>query len=65
MRKIDKYLRFTICLIVVATIIYTILQIIFKDVDFLEYYRAFIGIFGAPEIIGCVIIKVFNIKKGE
>lgn len=65
MSKITKFLVFTITVIILATIVYTVLQTIFPEIDYIQYYVAFVGIFGAPEILGCVVIKCFNIKKGE
>lgn len=65
MKKVTKFLIFTIVLIVLATIVFTILQTIFPEIDYAQYYICFVGVFGCPEILGCVIIKCFNIKKGE
>lgn len=63
MKKLDKYLLFTIFVIILSTIVYTILQTINPEIDYHSYYVSFIGVFGAPELFSCLIIKCFNIKK--
>ena len=65
MKKTDKYLIFTIALIIVATIVFTVLQLIFKEIELIEYYKTLVSLFGAPEILGCVVIKCFNIKNNQ
>jgi uncharacterized membrane protein YobD (UPF0266 family) len=64
LRGLDKYVIFCICLL----IIYTIAEFVTSTVTGVEKSTltlAVFGFFGAPEIIGCALIKIFKIKKGE
>ena len=64
LRGLDKYVIFCICLL----IIYTIAEFVTATVTGVEKSTltlAVFGFFGAPEIIGCALIKIFKIKKGE
>lgn len=64
LRGLDKYVIFCICLLIV----YTIAEFVTSTVTGVEKSTltlAVFGFFGAPEIIGCALIKIFKIKKGD
>ena len=63
LKGLDKYVIFSISLL----IIYTITEFVTATVTGVEKSTltlAVFGFFGAPEIIGCALIKIFKIKKG-
>ena len=63
LKGLDKYVIFSITLL----IIYTIAEFVTATVTGVEKSTltlAVFGFFGAPEIIGCALIKIFKIKTG-
>lgn len=63
LNKLDKYLVFSITILLIYTIVEQILSAKFgyeRSTLTTCFYAAFGG-----EILGCVVIKVFNIKNGE
>lgn len=64
LRGLDLYVIFSISLL----LIYTIAEFITATITGVEkstLTMAFFGFFGAPEIIGCALIKIFKLKKGD
>ena len=62
LRGLDKYVIFSIALL----ILYTIAEFVTATVTGVEKSTltlAFFGFFGAPEIIGCALIKIFKLKN--
>lgn len=61
--KLSLYLVFSFAHIDIMTIVILILSSIYPETDYTQYYITFCGIYGAIEIIGCVILKALNIKN--
>lgn len=61
--KLGKYLIFSFIHIDIMTIIVLVLSSLHPEVDYTQYYITFCGIYGAIEVIGCVVLKALNIKK--
>jgi len=59
---LDKYVIFSISILV----IYTIAEFITSTITGIEkssLTMAVFGFFGAPELIGCALIRIFKIKE--
>ena len=64
LKGLDKYVIFSISLL----IIYTIAEFVTATVTGVEKSTltlAVFGFFGAPELVGCALIKIFKLKRGE
>lgn len=64
LRGLDLYVIFSISLL----LIYTIAEFITSTITGVEkstLTMAFFGFFGAPELIGCALIKIFKLRKGD
>lgn len=59
---LDKYVIFSISILV----IYTVAEFISSSITGVEkasLTMAVFGFFGAPELIGCALIRIFKLKK--
>lgn len=62
LRGLDLYVIFSISLLLV----YTIAEFVTATITGVEKSTltlAFFGFFGAPELLGCALIKIFKLKK--